>query len=91
MEKQREYERSRGSAADRGYDAFWRRRRLVVLARDPVCKHSGCNQRSTQVDHVVPRRRGGTDDLENLQALCSTHHSMKTAELDGGWGNESKG
>ena len=30
-----------------------------------------------EVDHIVPRSKGGKDDLENLQALCYTCNSMK--------------
>lgn len=30
-----------------------------------------------QVDHIVPRNRGGTDDLANLQTLCVQCNAMK--------------
>jgi 5-methylcytosine-specific restriction endonuclease McrA len=30
-----------------------------------------------EVDHILPRNRGGTDDLENLQALCYSCNAMK--------------
>ncbi len=44
----------------------WRRRRAAVLAdhggRCHLCGHLGAEQ----VDHVVPRSQGGTDDLTNL-------------------------
>ena len=33
-----------------------------------------------------PVRSGGTDDEENLQALCHECHSAKTASEDGRWG-----
>jgi ATP adenylyltransferase len=33
--------------------------------------------RALEVDHIVPRNRGGTDDLDNLQALCYRCNSMK--------------
>ena len=29
------------------------------------------------IDHVVPRSRGGTDHLENLQLLCAACNSIK--------------
>ena len=29
------------------------------------------------VDHVIPRSRGGTDHLDNLQLLCSHYNRMK--------------
>jgi 5-methylcytosine-specific restriction protein A len=82
----REYERGRGSGAARGYGHAWQRLRKLILARDPICKAQGCNQASSQVDHIVSRRRGGTDDPSNLQGLCRGHHSSKTARTDSGWG-----
>jgi diadenosine tetraphosphate (Ap4A) HIT family hydrolase len=33
--------------------------------------------RALEVDHIVPRNRGGTDDPDNLQALCYRCNSMK--------------
>jgi 5-methylcytosine-specific restriction endonuclease McrA len=34
---------------------------------------------SEEVDHIVPKKQGGTDDESNLQSLCKPHHSAKTA------------
>lgn len=31
-----------------------------------------------ECDHIVPVHAGGTDDLDNLQALCGLHHKRKT-------------
>ena len=33
---------------------------------------------ATEVDHILPLFKGGTDDLENLSALCAEHHREKT-------------
>ena len=76
----------RGTSTQRGYGARWQRLRLLVLARDPVCRQPGCGQLSVDVDHVVSKARGGTDLLDNLQGLCHEHHSLKTAQEDGGFG-----
>jgi len=82
----------RGSAAQRQYTSSeWRRTRTRVLARDPVCCVAGCGQPSTDVDHVVPRAAGGSDDDSNLRGLCHRHHSAKTAARDRGFGNRSGG
>lgn len=83
---QRNYDRRRGSSSHRGYGAAWRRLRLRVLARqDYICCETDCNAEATEVDHIIPKSRGGTDDLENLQGLCKPHHSRKTVQ-DGRWG-----
>jgi 5-methylcytosine-specific restriction protein A len=42
---------------------------------------------STDVDHIIPREAGGSDDDENLQGLCHACHSRKTAQEDGGFGH----
>jgi len=35
------------------------------------------DEKALEVGHVVPRNRGGTDELANLQALCYSCNSMK--------------
>jgi ATP adenylyltransferase len=41
------------------------------------------DERAIEVDHIVPRKHGGTDDLPNLQALCFKCNANKGAR-DGG-------
>lgn len=80
---------ARPSAASRGYDARWRRLRLLVLRARPICAH--CQRESAvHVDHITPLAQGGTDDLANLQGLCPSCHSRKTAVEDGGFGRRRK-
>ena len=50
----------------------------MILRRDPICTVPGCIESSTDADHIVPKRDGGLDTLENLQGLCRGHHSQKT-------------
>lgn len=79
---QREYDSRRGSSAARGYGARWRRLRLMVLRREPfcrMCRDKGKRTPATEVDHIIPRRDGGRDEFDNLQALCKPCHSRKTA------------
>jgi len=33
--------------------------------------------KALEVDHIVPRNQGGTDDIDNLQALCYSCNAMK--------------
>lgn len=73
----RRYDNSRGTAAQRGYGAVWRRLRLMVLHEEPLCRM--CSAPSQEVDHIQPLSRGGTNERENLQGLCRSCHSRKTA------------
>lgn len=66
----------RPSAAARGYDANHRRLRLIVLKEQPIC--AICKTAfSTEMDHID----GNVNNLErsNLQGLCKSCHSKKTA------------
>lgn len=69
----------RASASTRGYGRRWQRLRLMYLRHNPICEARGCERPATDVDHKKPKRDGGTDEVENLQALCHSHHSQKTA------------
>jgi 5-methylcytosine-specific restriction protein A len=89
-QRQREYDRQRGSAASRGYGARWRRLRRLVLNRHPLCAdpysmHAERGEVVAAIDvhHVTSKRDGGTDAFDNLQALCHACHSRKTAEETG--------
>jgi 5-methylcytosine-specific restriction endonuclease McrA len=54
----------------------WKNKRLQVLQRDGyICAY--CGQPADQVDHVIPRVRGGSDALENLVAACRRCNTSK--------------
>jgi 5-methylcytosine-specific restriction enzyme A len=80
---QQERSRERGSAHAQGYGRRWQRMRIMVLNREPLCRI--CLAPATDVDHILPRKRGGLDSFENLQALCHSCHSQKTAR-EHAWG-----
>ena len=87
MQSQR-YEEGRPSAARRGYGRDWRRLRAMYLRRNPLCEdpfgiHGGAVVAAYEVDHIVPLSRGGGNDWDNLQALCKSCHSRKTARESG--------
>ena len=42
------------------------------------------HQRALEVDHIVPRNQGGSDDLSNLQALCFRCNAGKRRPARGG-------
>jgi 5-methylcytosine-specific restriction protein A len=80
----------RPSPAARGYDGKWKALRVEILTRDPVCVL--CRKRdSKHVDHITPKRAGGSDHPSNLQGTCWPCHSRKTAAEDGGFGNPVRG
>ena len=60
----------------------WGKLRKQVLRRDSYScqlRLQACTQWATQVDHVVPRYAGGSDDLSNLQAACRNCNLLKGA------------
>lgn len=73
---------NRGTRHERGYGAAWVRTRKRILARDlhlcQPCLRRGVTTAATEVDHVKPKSKGGTDDDVNLQAICRLCHAAKT-------------
>ena len=68
-------------------------RRRNPLCADPFGFHAAAGRIVVveQVDHIVPRAAGGTDEWSNLQSLCARCHARKTARYDGGFGNTDCG
>ncbi len=62
----------------------WRKVRLMVLERDPICKV--CEQRgkvvsACVVDHIDPISNGGAKlYINNLQGLCTSCHNSKSSK-----------
>lgn len=73
----------RGSRHERGYGSAWDKTRARILRRDAgicqACAKLGHVHRGTEVDHVVPKAEGGSDDDSNLQTICTSAHRVKTA------------
>lgn len=80
-ERRRQYDATRGSAAERGYGADWRAKRAAFLRAHPACEL--CGAIATEAHHRVARRDGGSDDWVNLAALCQSCHSQVTARTQG--------
>jgi 5-methylcytosine-specific restriction endonuclease McrA len=74
--------------------AQWKRTRLYILQRDPVCITPGCNNPSTEVDHKIRAsvwvsQGNNYYDDSNLQGLCHRCHSSKTSS-EVGWAGNNK-
>jgi hypothetical protein len=51
--------------------------RRAVLLRDARCRFPGCGRRhGLEVHHLVPRSRGGRDEIANLACVCPAHHRL---------------
>lgn len=84
---EKQYDKQRGNANERGYGHKWRKERLAYLAVNPLCVtcHSlGRVEAAVVVDHIIPHK--GDDKLfwrrSNWQALCIVCHNRKTATQD---------
>ncbi len=67
----------------RGYGRPWRNLRIQKLKLNPICEmcyRAGHIKQTEEVDHIVPIRFGGRNELENLQSLCIVCHRRKTQE-----------
>lgn len=73
----------RAGSNARGYNYRWRKIRARVLKNNPLCADpDGVHtfpEPATEVDHIKPLRMGGTNQYDNLQSLCKSCHSRKTA------------
>lgn len=76
------------TVTQRGYGHDWRKKRAQVKARAKgLCEQHlkrGFYVLGTECDHITPKAKGGTDDLGNLQWLCTDCHRAKTIRDEGG-------
>lgn len=78
------HERPRASPSMRGYGRTWQKVRNAYLRAHPLCEDclaENIVEPAREVDHKVPLADGGAPyDWRNLRALCTPHHSKKTAK-----------
>ena len=84
------FKTSKKTSHERGYGAVWRRIRERIFERDnglcQSCLKAGRLRVGQDVDHVIPKSQGGTDDEGNLQLICRACHKAKTARERSGGG-----
>lgn len=73
---------NRPSATERGYGYDWKTNvRDPFLAAHPYCANPfgthGSQVLAKVVDHILPRKQGGTNDWSNLQGLCRACDNKK--------------
>ena len=82
-ERKAQLDHMRPAPAQRGYDGAWQAVRAAFLAANPVCE--SCGAQATEADHRLSVR--DRPDLrlawDNLQALCKSCHSRRTAREQG--------
>jgi len=56
----------------------------VLLRAKNRCENCGITnkEKALEVDHIIPRSKGGKDELSNFQALCYTCNSQKSNKDD---------
>lgn len=84
--------RYKGTSSARGYGYRWKKLRDRYIAQHPHCEEcfkAGQVVIATEVDHIIPLRgdQALLYDERNLQSLCKSCHSRKSAREDGGFGN----
>jgi 5-methylcytosine-specific restriction endonuclease McrA len=71
-------------ALDKLNSRRYREQRERVFMRDGrVCQLCGADEGEMHIDHIIPRKVGGTHDLDNLRVLCKSCNLRKGALNDG--------
>lgn len=73
---------NRPNSFRRGYGGkAWEAIRLKVLLRDNwqcrQCSRICSLDKEAHCDHIVPKRAGGNDTMDNLQCLCASCNAKK--------------
>lgn len=58
-------------------------RRQRLFRREPLCRHCSVHGRvalATELDHVIPLYKGGSDTEDNTQPLCHACHYEKSQQ-----------
>lgn len=84
----------RGTRQQRGYGYAWEKTRARILDRDIGLCQPGLKKGEVhvaqQVDHILSKAAGGTDEDSNLQAICEACHRVKTSRESTNPGGEGR-
>ncbi|CAB4167525.1 HNHc domain containing protein [uncultured Caudovirales phage] len=62
----------------------YRGQRERVFSRDGrLCAVCGTDEGEMHIDHIIPRKHGGTHDMDNLRVLCKSCNLRKGTLNDG--------
>ena len=75
---------NRPPSTARGYDPRWQAIRKRFLTDYPLCAR--CGRAASVAHHIVRIADGGTNDHENLRALCHACHGRIHAEQGDSFG-----
>lgn len=53
---------------------------IIINRQKNVCSICSLHSEKFEIDHIKPLASGGSNDLNNLQALCNSCHKEKTSE-----------
>lgn len=68
------------------YEEGWGSSRIFVINRDNgVCQYCGQTPDRPDIDHVIPRSRGGSDNPSNLVTACPSCNRSKGARTPDEW------
>ena len=88
-EHQREYLKQWEKPRDVKYtSAMWRKRSKIFLAHNATCAR--CGEASEIAHHVYRKREGGSDDEDNLEALCRRCHEAEHNAHGERWGRRER-
>lgn len=60
----------------------WKHLRALKFQLNPICEDCLEQGRITEthtIDHIIPRKQGGPDHINNLRSRCKRHNAIKTA------------
>ena len=88
-----QYGRDSAAHAER-YGRKWRKIRDIYLQSHPLCEEclkEGRYTKATLVHHKKPLADGGTNNRENLMAMCDSCHSRHHAKSGDRWHQTGRG